>query len=142
MLIERVICHLICTVASWLFPTCFSALGWRERLGCSLNSLPLASVVLLLDSAFASSSQCPSAIRIPGWLVLSITCYRGDAINELGFEENICVVEHAVFKGNHDELRVSEMCSQHLADVLRVRQIKCGVYLVQDIQRSRFKKQH
>lgn len=114
----------------------------HKRQRSTLNSWPLASIILLFNSALASSSQRARAIRIPRGLILSIPRHRGDTIDEFGFEEDVSIVEHAVFKGNHDELRVFEVRSQHLTDVLRVREIKGSIYFIQDVQRGGFEKQH
>lgn len=39
-------------------------------------------------------------------------------------------------------LWVCEVCAQHLADVLCVRQVQSGVHLVQDVDGGRFEQQH
>lgn len=41
-----------------------------------------------------------------------------------------------------NNLRVCEVCTQHLPDVLCVREVESGVHFVQDVDRSRFKQQH
>ena len=119
-----------------------SALGWREGLGWSLNPRSFASIILLFRSAFSCPSQWPWAITIPRRLVLSISGNSRHAIDELCFEKNISVVEHSVFEGNHDELRMLEVCSEHLTDVLCVGEIQGGIYFIEDVQRSGFKEEH
>lgn len=39
-------------------------------------------------------------------------------------------------------LGVPEVCAQHVADVLRVRQVQGGVHLIQDVDGSGFEQQH
>lgn len=81
-----------------------STLSWRERLGNRFYSWPLVPVILLLDSAFKSPSQGTTAIYIPGGLVLSISRYRGNTIDELGLEEDISIVKHAILERNYNKL--------------------------------------
>lgn len=52
--------------------------------------------------------------------VLRVASYCRDAINELGLEENIGIVEHAVFERDYDELGMFEVGFNHLTDVLGV----------------------
>ena len=119
-----------------------SALCWREGLEWSLDSRSFASIILLFRSAFPCSSQWPWAITIPRRLVLSISGDSRHAIDELCFEKNVSVVEHPVFEGNHNELRMLEVCSEHLTDVLCVGEIQGGIYFIEDVQRGGFKEQH
>ena len=44
-------------------------------------------------------------------------------------EENISILEHAVFKRDHDELRMFKVSFQHLSDVLSVRQVQSCIHL-------------
>jgi len=115
-------------------------LRWRERLGRSVS--PQSLVGVFLYSAFPSPPKCPASISVPSGLGLSISRDGGDTVDKFGFEEHIGVVKHAVFKRHYNELGVFEMGSEHLADVLGVRQIQSGVYFIEDIQRSWFKQQH
>ena len=119
-----------------------SALCWREGLGWSLNSRSFASIIFLFRSAFPCSSQWPWAITIPRRLVLSISGDSRHAIDELRLEQDVSVVEHPVLEGNHDELRMLEVCSEHLTDVLCVGEIQCGIYFIEDVQWSGFEEEH
>ena len=44
-------------------------------------------------------------------------------------EEDVSVLKHAILEGDNNELRVFEMSSQHLPDILSVRQVQSRVYL-------------
>ena len=121
-------------------PNPFSALRWREGLGRSVSSQPFARVFLC--SAFPSPPECSASISVPRGLGLSISRDGGDTVDKFGFEEHVGIVEHAVFKRHYNELRVFEMGSEHLTDVLGVRQIQGGVHFIEDVQRSWFKQQH
>jgi len=63
-------------------------------------------------------------------------CNSGDSIHKLCLEENIGVVKHAIFERDHDELRVSEVGSQHLPNVLCVREVQGCIHLIKDIKRG------
>ena len=52
-----------------------------------------------------------------------------DAIHELGAEDDIGVIEHALLQGDHDELRVREVGLDHVPDVLRVAQVQRRIHL-------------
>ena len=62
-------------------------------------------------------------------LVLSGPAHSGHTVHELGPEEDVGVVEHAVLEGHHDELGVLEVGLQHVPDVLGVAQVKGSVHL-------------
>mmetsp|Transcript_65002 Transcript_65002/g.164754 ORF Transcript_65002/g.164754 Transcript_65002/m.164754 type:complete len:296 (+) Transcript_65002:306-1193(+) len=51
------------------------------------------------------------------------------------------MVEHALFEGDHDELRVREVRPDHVADVLGVAQVQCRVDLIQNVHRSGLEQQ-
>mmetsp|Transcript_1380 Transcript_1380/g.3744 ORF Transcript_1380/g.3744 Transcript_1380/m.3744 type:complete len:772 (+) Transcript_1380:457-2772(+) len=51
------------------------------------------------------------------------------------------MVEHALLEGDYDELRVGEVRADHMADVLRVAQVQCGVDLIQNVHRRRLEEQ-
>ena len=45
---------------------------------------------------------------------------RGHSINKLSPEDNIGIVKHPFLEGDNDELRTSEVCLQHLSNVLQI----------------------
>ena len=47
--------------------------------------------------------------------------------------EDIGMCEHALFQRNYKELRLWEVGLNHLADILGVRQVQSGVYLIKDV---------
>mmetsp|Transcript_111039 Transcript_111039/g.319097 ORF Transcript_111039/g.319097 Transcript_111039/m.319097 type:complete len:525 (+) Transcript_111039:487-2061(+) len=51
------------------------------------------------------------------------------------------MVEHPLFQGHDDELRVREVRPDHVPDILRVTQVQCGVDLVQDVHGRRLEQQ-
>ena len=112
-----------------------------KSLRCGLHSRPLVPILLSLGSAF-SSLYLRACFRLPGRLVLRVAGDRRHAVDELGLEENVSVVEHAILERDHDELRVSEVGAQHLADVLGVRKIQRRVNFVQNVQRRGFEQKH
>ena len=59
--------------------------------------------------------------------------YRRNTFDKFGAEHYVCIVEHALFQRNNDELRVREVFAQHLANILRMREIQCGIHLIQNI---------
>lgn len=54
---------------------------------------------------------------------------------------HVHIMQTNLLEGHNDELRVFEVSLEHHADVLRVRQVKCGINLVQDVHRRRFEEQ-
>ena len=65
-------------------------------------------------------------------LVCSDFCPRdcGHSVDELGPEQNVGVVEHAVLERHHDELGALEVGLEHVANVLGVTEIQGRVHLV------------
>lgn len=53
----------------------------------------------------------------------------GDAVDELGAEQHVGVVEHALLQGHHDELGLREVRLDHAPDVLRVAQVQRRIHL-------------
>ena len=68
--------------------------------------------------------------------------HSGDAIDELGAIEHVCILEHAVLERHNNKLTLFEVTLQHRANILRVGQIECGVDLVQNINWRRLQQQH
>ena len=48
-------------------------------------------------------------------------------------EDSVCVLEHAVFQTDDDELTALESGLDQSADILRVRQIQSSIYFVEDV---------
>ena len=48
---------------------------------------------------------------------------NADAVDEVGLEQHVCVVEHAVLQRHHHELRLVEVRAQHLSNVLQAQSI-------------------
>lgn len=70
-------------------------------------------------------------------LVLCGPRYSRHSVDELGAEQHVGVIEHAVLQGNNDELGLFEMRLQHVSDVLRMTEIKGGIHFVQNVERGR-----
>lgn len=51
-------------------------------------------------------------------------------VHELHLEQHVSVLKQPFLEADHDELRVLEVLSDHLPDVLGVRQVQGGVNLV------------
>ena len=74
-----------------------------------------------------------SAALLPGRasvLALDGTGHSGHPVNELGAEQDVGVVEHAVLERDHDELGALEVGLEHVANVLGVTEIQGRVHLV------------
>ena len=54
-----------------------------------------------------------------------------NAVDELGAEEHVGIVEHALLEGHYDELGVREVGLDHVPDVLRVAQVQSCINLSQ-----------
>jgi hypothetical protein len=57
--------------------------------------------------------------------------------SEVDLVQHIGVLEHPFLQRNENELRLGEPLTDHVSDVLGVRQVKSGVYLVQDVEGRR-----
>jgi hypothetical protein len=63
------------------------------------------------------------------------------AVAEARAEQDVRVREKALFERDGDELRATEASAEERADVLRVREVKCRVDLVEDVHRRRLELQ-
>ena len=53
----------------------------------------------------------------------------GDAVDELGAEDDVGITKHALLQADHDELGVGEVRPDHAPNVLRVAQVQRSVHL-------------
>ena len=63
------------------------------------------------------------ALTLPVATTCTYPTYRPTDLPTYRPENDVGVVEHAFLEGDHDELGLREVGFEHLADVLRVRQV-------------------
>jgi len=68
----------------------------------------------------------------------SQSLYNTCSLGEPSPEDPVRVLEHAILQTDDDELGTLEPCFDQPPNILRVREIQCGIHLVQDVHRRRF----
>ena len=74
-------------------------------------------------------------------LLVGCPAHSGHAINKLGAEQDVGIVEHTVLQGHNNELWMLEVGLQHVTDVLGVAQVKGRVHLIENVERGRLEQQ-
>jgi hypothetical protein len=63
-----------------------------------------------------------------------VSFYLAVVVDKLNLIEYVSVLKKSLFKAHDDELGILEVFTDHLADVLCVRKVQCGVNLIQDVE--------
>ncbi len=74
--------------------------------------------------------------RLPPYLPRRHDTDHTRALAEPGPEDSIRILEHAIFQTHNNELTALEPCLDQSADILRMREVQCGIDLVENVHRG------